>query len=199
MFAKTIVSVAAAVVLSTSAMAAPTAKRTSYSPVSFDSWNGISSLSGFDNFYGVDNFSGFHNTITVDESQSIVCHDQTIVIVQQQLAVLREYAKKIVTEQICEVETQTVVFSQFVSGMHDFSSDLLRQSGRDVGFDSSIAGHIGSIHDSSGNLVSNNLGFSGSSIGGSLSVPSGNNWNSNTSPVSVGSAYGLSAAAGALA
>ncbi|KAF8524939.1 hypothetical protein BU17DRAFT_42445 [Hysterangium stoloniferum] len=174
-------------------------KRTSYSPVSFNNYGGFSSLGHFDDFYGVDNFSGFHNTITEShEEEHVVCHSQTVEIIQQQLVVLREYAKKIITEQICEVEVQTVVFSQFVSGFHDFSSDMLRQSGRGVGYDSSIASHIGSIHDSEGSLVSNDLGFKGSDVGSSFVTPSGSNWNDNTSPSSVGSAFGLSAAAGAL-
>lgn len=53
-------------------------------------------MSNFDGFYGSDNYSGFHNTITVDQSTEVVCHSETIEIVQQQLAVLREYAKKYV-------------------------------------------------------------------------------------------------------
>jgi len=198
MFAKSILSVAAVAAFATSAFAAPTVKRTSYSPVSFDNWGGFSQLSGFDNFYGEDNFSGFHNTFTESESQTVVCHDQSVEIVQQQLVVLREYAKRIVTESFCEVEVQTVVWSQFVSGFHDFSSDLLRQSGRSVGYDSSISSHIGSIHDSSGNPDYSDLGFEGSSVGSNLIVPTGNNWDSSSSPVSVGSAYGLSIAAGGL-
>jgi len=90
------------------------------------------------------------------------------------------------------------VYTQFVSGVHDFSSDLTRSSGRSVGYDSSITGHIGSIHDSSGELVSNDLGFQGSSIGSSYVSPSGNNWNSGSSPSSVGSAYSLAQQAGGL-
>lgn len=200
MFSKTIMSIAAVVAtLSSSAVAAPTMKRTSYSPVSFNNYGGYNSMSNFDDFYGVNNFSGFHNSITeVSTSEELVCHSQSIEIIQQQLVVLREYAKRIVTEQICEVEVQTVVFSQFVSGFHDFSSDLLRQSGRHVGYDSSIASHIGSIHDSEGNVVSNDLGFHGSDVGSNFVAPSGSNWNDQSSPSSVGSAFGLSAAAGAL-
>jgi hypothetical protein len=201
MFAKTFVTFATAVALSTSALAAPThSKRTSYSPVSFNNWGGYESLSNFDDFYGVDNFSGYHNTIVVDEEQPVVvCHSQPVEIIQQQLAVIREYAKRIVTEQICEVEVQTVVYSQFLSGFHDFSSDLLRQSGRGVGYDHHIASLIGQIHDSSGNIVFNDLGFKGSDIGSSFVVPSGSNWNDASSPLSVGSAFGLSVAAGGLA
>ena len=51
-------------------------------------------MANFDDFYGSDNYSGYHNTITVDQSKEVVCHTQTIEVVQQQLAVLREYAKK---------------------------------------------------------------------------------------------------------
>jgi len=201
MFSKSIVSLAAAVALSTSTMAAPV-KRTSYTPMSFDNYGGFSSMSNFDDFYGSDNFSGFHNSVVevdqTSEQEVVVCHSQTVEIIQQQLAVLREYAKKIVTEQICEVEVQTVVFTQFVSGFHDFSSDLLRQSGRSVGYDSSVTSHIGGIHDSSGELVSNDLGFQGSSIGSNFVSPSGSNWNSGSSPNSVGSAFGLARSAGGL-
>jgi len=201
MFAKTVISLATAVALSTSALAAPThAKRTSYSPVSFNNYGGYSSMSNFDDFYGVDNYSGYHNSIVVDESYPVVvCHSQQVEIIQQQLAVIREYAKRIVTEQICEVEVQTVVYSQFVSGFHDFSGDLLRQSGRGVGYDHHIASLIGQIHDSEGQLVFNDLGFHGSDIGSSFIAPTGHNWDDATSPVSVGSAFGLSVAAGGLA
>jgi len=57
-------------------------------------------LNNFDNFYGVDNFSGFHNSFSNDNSESIVCQDQSVEIVQQQLAVLREYAKRVIVEVI---------------------------------------------------------------------------------------------------
>lgn len=51
-------------------------------------------MSHFDDFYGSDNYSGYHNNIVVDQSTEVVCHTQTVEIIQQQLAVLREYAKK---------------------------------------------------------------------------------------------------------
>lgn len=56
-------------------------------------------MSHFDDFYGSDNYSGYHNQITVDHSKEIVCHSQSVEIVQQQLAVLREYVKKYVTSR----------------------------------------------------------------------------------------------------
>jgi len=199
MFSKTIIAiVATAATFSSSALAAPTMKRTSYSPVSFNNYGGYGSMSDFDNFNGVDNFSGFHSSITESHEEVVVCHSQTVEIIQQQLAVIREYAKKIITEQICEVEVQTVVYTQFVSGISDFSSDLQRKSNRGVGYDSSVASHIGSIHDSQGNLVGNDLGFQGSDVGSNFVSPSGSNWNDQSSPSSVGNAYSLASAAGSL-
>ncbi|KAF9483506.1 hypothetical protein BDN70DRAFT_786285, partial [Pholiota conissans] len=158
---------------------------------SFDNWMGISSLSGFDNFYGSDNFSGeISKTVIVKEEKEVVCHSESIEIIQQRLLVLQEMAKRIITEQICEVETQTIVFEQFSSSMSSFSSDLRRQSSRGVGYDSSIASHFGSIVDSSsGDLSTSDLGFSGHDVGNNYVSPSGSNWNWGSSPASVGAAF----------
>jgi len=165
-------------------------RRTSSTPYSFNNWGGISSMSGFDNFYGSGNFDGsqsFHQTII--EQKEVVCHSQTIEVIQQRLVVLQEMAKRIITEQVCEVETQTIVFEQFYSSLGGFSHDLRRQSGNAVGYDSGISSHYSSIVNSDGSLSSNDMGFSGSDIGGQTIVPSGNNWNDGSSPVSVGDAY----------
>jgi len=157
---------------------------------SFNNYHGDKSMSNFDSFYGSDNFSGeISKTVVVKQKEEVVCHSETITIIQQRLLVLQEMAKRIITEQVCEVESQTVVFEQFYSSLGSFSGDLRRQSGRDVGYDSSIAGHFGSIVSSSGSLSSSNLGFSGSSVGSSYVVPTGSNWNDETSPASVGSAF----------
>lgn len=198
MFSKAILSVAAIVACATSALAAPTTKRSSFSPISFNSWGGFDSLNNFDNFFGVDNFSGLNNNIILIQDQNSVCQDQSINIVQQQLAVVSEFAKRILTESICEVESQALLYSQFLGGLNGFSSDLLRQSGRDVGFDSEIAALIAELLDQNNNLVFNDLGFDGNSIGSNFLVPTGNNWVNSVSPVSVGSAFGLGFAAGGL-
>jgi len=159
-------------------------------PQSFNNWGGISSLSGFDNFYGSDNFAGSIESQTVVENQEeVVCHSESVTIIQQRLLVLQEMAKRIITEQICEVETQTVVFQQFTASFSSFSSDLSHTSGRSVGYDSGITSHFGDIEGSDGSLTSNDLGFSGQSAGSQTVVPSGNNWNAQTSPSSVGAAY----------
>jgi hypothetical protein len=160
-----------------------------HSSSSFNNWGGISSLSGFDNFYGSDNFSGSSfSTTVVEQQQELVCHSESVEIIQQRLLVLQEYAKRIITEQICEVETQTIVFQQFSSSFSSFGSDLSRHSGRSVGYDSAIAGHFGDLQSSDGSLTNYNLGFSGHDLGNSYVSVSGSNWNSQSSPSSVGAA-----------
>ncbi|PPQ68662.1 hypothetical protein CVT25_012316 [Psilocybe cyanescens] len=161
---------------------------------SFDNYGGISSFNGFDNFYGSDNFDNSHfseSSITVvkEQEQEVVCHSESIVIIQQRLLVLQEMAKRIISEQICEVETQTVVFEQFHSSLHGFSRDLRRFSGRDVGYDSDISSHFSNFYGSDGSLSTDDWGFSGSDLGHSYVVPSGNNWDSSRSFGSVGNAY----------
>jgi len=161
-----------------------------HSSMSFDNWGGISSLSGFDNFYGSDDFSGSSfSTTVVEQQQELVCHSESIEIIQQRLLVLQEYAKRIITEQICEVETQTIVFQQFSASFSSFSSDLLRQSGRSVGYDSGIASHFSSLQNSDGSLSNNDLGFSGHDLGSHYVSVQGSNWNSQTSPASAGAAF----------
>jgi len=193
------------VVLASALLAGVSAKPLPYSrglvvrtgmPQSFDNWGGISSLSGFDNFYGSDNFAGEISSQTVvEQSEEVVCHSESVEIIQQRLLVLQEMAKRIITEQICEVETQTIVFQQFSASLGSFSSDLGRTSGRHVGYDSGISSHLGSIVNSDGSLSSNDLGFSGQSCGSQTVVPSGSNWNSSSSPASVGSALSAAQAA----
>jgi len=158
---------------------------------SFDNWGGISSLNGFDNFYGSDDFSGssFSTTLVEEQQEELVCHSESVEIIQQRLLVLQEMAKRIITEQICEVETQTIVFEQFSASVSSFSSDLSRQSGRSVGYDSGISSHYGDLESSDGSLSNNDLGFSGSDLGNNYVSVGGSNWNSQSSPMSVGAAY----------
>lgn len=92
-------------------------------------------------------------------------------------------SRSIITEQICEVESQTVVFEQFHPNLHGFSRDLRRFSGRGVGYDSGIVSHFGDFFESV-----NDWGFSGYDLGRSYIIPSGSNWGSN-SHFSVNSVY----------
>lgn len=159
---------------------------------SFNNYGGSSDMSNFDNFYGSSNFDNSHfseKSITIVKQKEVVCHSESVEIIQQRLLVLQEMAKRIISEQVCEVETQTVVFEQFYSSLHGFSRDLRRDSGRSVGYDSNIASHYGSIESSDGSLSSNDFGFSGSDLGSSYVSPSGNNYNGQKSFNSVANAY----------
>ncbi|KAE9405821.1 hypothetical protein BT96DRAFT_305692 [Gymnopus androsaceus JB14] len=198
MFVKAALSLLSLSALAGSALAAPFNPATQSLDrryLSFDNWGGYSSLDNFDNFYGVDNFSGQISEQVVVEQQEVVCESVSIEIVQQKLLVLQEIAKQIITEQICQVETQTIVFQQYIASCSHFSSDLLRTSGLEAGYDSSIVDHFGSFYNSDGSLSTSDLGFSGSDIGQNVIVPS-SNWNSETSPISVGNAF--NAAMGAI-
>jgi hypothetical protein len=180
-----------AVALATGVVSAPTSRSNAISArsQSFDNWGGYSSLSGFDNFYGSSDFSHLHGSQTVvKEDSTLVCHSETVTIIQQRLAVLQEMAKKIITEQICEVETQTIVFQQYYSSLGSFSHDLMHYNNRQGGYDGNVVSHYGDMYNSDGSLSTYDFGFSGSDVGSNYYVPS-NNWNSNSSPSSVGSAY----------
>ncbi|KAF7365180.1 Amidohydro-rel domain-containing protein [Mycena venus] len=186
-----------AVALATGVTSAPClqVQRHRYIP-SFNNWGGISSLTNFDNFYGSDDFAHTRNfnQVVVKQDSELVCHSEQVVIIQQRLAVLQEMAKKIITEQICEVETQTIVFQQYYASLGGFSHDLTRSSSRQVGYDNSIAQHYGDFYNSDGSLSNYDFGFSGHDIGSNYYVPS-SNWNQNSSPSSVGSAYQAAQAA----
>jgi len=202
MFAKIALSILFVSALAGSTLAAPFNPKTQSLArryQSFDNWGDISSFSGFDNFYGVDNFSGYVSSQvlvqTSEEEEEVVCQSVSIEVVQQKLLVLQQIAQQIITEQICDVETQTVVFQQYLSSSTHFSSELLRTSGLHAGYDSNIVSHFGDLYNSDGSISTYDLGFSGTDLGQSIVVPSGNNWVSETSPASVGSAF--SAALGA--
>jgi len=198
MFAKFTVQIFIVAALATGTLAGPLALKPSTGLAirdshSFNNWGGFSSLAGFDHFYGVDNFSGseFEQTVVQEtETQTeVVCHSETVEIIQQRLLVLRELAKRIITEQICEVETQTIVFEQATASLDNFSLDLRRQSGHQVGFDSNIVQHFGEIVNSDNSLSTNDFGFSGLDLGKSTVVIHGNNWDDSTSHFSVDSAF----------
>ncbi|KAJ7593077.1 hypothetical protein C8J56DRAFT_780192 [Mycena floridula] len=162
----------------------------SYSPaITFNHWNGQSSFDGFDDFYGVDNFSGSHFTQTIVQDKELVCHTQQITIIQQRLLVIKELAKRIISEQICSVETQTVVFEQFHASLGSFRGDLRHVSGNHVGYDSHIASHFGDIFGSDGSFSTSDFGFTGHDLGSSTVTVGGSNWNDATSFESVNSAY----------
>jgi hypothetical protein len=198
---------ASILLLASSALATPLAKRQPWNnelvdlyvrdtSVSLNNYAGLQSMSGFDNFRGSGNFDGSQNeqTIVIQEQQT-VCHTQQIEIIQQKLVVLQEMAKKIITEQICEVETQTIVLEQFSSSLSSFQNDVGRTSGKQVGYDSNVAGLVGNLTNSDGSLSTSDLGFNGTSVGSSTIVPSGSNWNNTQGPAAVSAALGAAKAA----
>jgi hypothetical protein len=63
-------------------------------PTSFNNYPNVASLHGFDDFYGVDNFDGSFNQQTVVKDKEVVCHSESVTIIQQRLAVIQEIAKK---------------------------------------------------------------------------------------------------------
>ncbi|KAJ7107270.1 hypothetical protein C8R43DRAFT_203154 [Mycena crocata] len=218
MFAKFAAPFVAAAALATGVLSTPVAYKSPNTLAarggqSFNHWGGFSSLDNFDNFYGSDDFSHHRNfnQIVVKQDSELVCHSQQVVIIQQRLAVLQEMAKKfvsialpcklvsrvlqrIITEQICEVETQTIVFQQYYASLGGFSHDLTRSSGRHPGYDNSIVSHFGDFYNSDGSLSDYDFGFSGHDIGTNYYVPT-SNWQDGHSESSVGSAYQTAQAA----
>ncbi|RDB25805.1 hypothetical protein Hypma_006537 [Hypsizygus marmoreus] len=197
MFAKIAVQLISLTVLATGVLAGPVALRPDYSLAvrgnnwrSFNNWGGHASLGNFDNFHGIDNFDGSHfSQVVVKQERELVCRTQRVEIIQQQLIILQEMAKRIVTEQICEVETQTIVFEQWHSGLHGFSRDLRRHTGHQVGFDRNIVKHFNSIINVDGSFNTHDFGFTGHDIGRETVVVSGHNWDDTRSRVTVEDAY----------
>ena len=63
--------------------------------MSLSDWHGIPSLQGFDDFKVVSNFDGSKNRqVVVVQEKQVVCKTQRVKIIQQQLVILREMAKR---------------------------------------------------------------------------------------------------------
>ncbi|KAJ6513267.1 hypothetical protein C8R45DRAFT_1088319 [Mycena sanguinolenta] len=184
--------------------------------VTFNNFNNISQLQTFDNFNGQGNFDGSKNgqTVVIKEVQE-TCQVVQIEVVQQKLAILQEIAKRIITEQICDVQVQTIVLEQHKGfatlslprrapltatvhrALEVFSDDIQRkQVTRQIGYDQSVAAKLTQIVNTDGTLSTSDNGFSGPDVGKNLVVPAGNNWDNSTGPGRVQSA--LSAAQSAL-
>ncbi|EJD06565.1 uncharacterized protein FOMMEDRAFT_102402 [Fomitiporia mediterranea MF3/22] len=149
-------------------------------------------MSNFDDFFGQNNFDSSQNeqTVVVQEKQ-VVCQTQEIEVVQQKLVVLMEVMKRVLLEQVCEVEVQTIVVQQASSIISSFGNSVSHQSKNQAGYDQSIAGLLGQVMNSDGSLSKKDLGFKGSNVGNSSVIVGGNNWNDTTSPNSVQKAKDL--------
>ncbi|EJD49786.1 hypothetical protein AURDEDRAFT_59425, partial [Auricularia subglabra TFB-10046 SS5] len=156
---------------------------------SFNSFGGLSSLNGFDGFFGEGHFCSASTVQVFSKEEIVTCHATDITVIQQQLSIVAEYAKRVILTQSCETETQVVAFSQWLAGLVSFGEDLRRVSERHVSFDASIASQISSVVDASGNINIGDFGFSGSEIGSHSVTVIGGNWNDQTSPISVGLAW----------
>ncbi|TFK72905.1 hypothetical protein BDN72DRAFT_855118 [Pluteus cervinus] len=176
-------------VLATGVLSAPaphsTSKRTSPS-ISFNNYEGHSSLNGFDNFYGSSNFIGLNKQTFIQNE--IVCSERDIRLVQQQVLVLQELIKEVLLTQVCEVESQVIVLEQFQSGFSLFGNDLERRNGRFPGYDHSISSHGRDLFGSDGSFNVHDLGFSGLDLGSNSFFVAGDNWRDASSPNSVQSA-----------
>lgn len=161
-------------------------------PISFDGWGGHESLKGFDDFYGVDNWDGYNfKQVFVKQEHELVCRKQEVHIVQQRLLVLQEMAKKIITETVCETESQVIIFEQWRGGLHGFGRDLIRFPGHhQVGYDQEIVKHFPKIinqHDFSLNL--DDWKFTGKDLGKHTVIVKGHNWDDSRSPQLVHKAW----------
>jgi hypothetical protein len=63
-----------------------------------------------------------------------------------------------------------------------------------AGYDHNIVSHYGDFYNSDGTLSTYDFGFSGKDVGSNYYVPT-SNWNQDSSPSSVGSAYQAAQAA----
>jgi len=158
---------------------------------SFNNWGGLSSLNDFDSFMGSsENFCGQQNSLVMSGEQ-LSCESVPINYVQQQYAVIAEYAKKVLLSNVCEVESQAIVWGQFMGYLESFREDFmhLSSSSRMVTFDSSIASHINDLCDESGVINNSGFDFTGSQIGSSCVEIQGLNWIPSVSESSVSQAW----------
>ncbi|KAH8801265.1 hypothetical protein DL96DRAFT_1823742 [Flagelloscypha sp. PMI_526] len=156
---------------------------------SLSGWGGHESLNGFDNFYGVDNYSGYLHEVNVVPHEELVCHQKEIVIVQQRLLVIKEWAKKIITELVCDVETQTLVFEQWHGSLGHFSADIRHLEGsHPIGYDFKITEHFPKLWEDK----YEDWGFTGYDYGKNYYTPSGYNWKDDSSHSSVHDAWVVS-------
>lgn len=156
---------------------------------SFNNFGGLASLNNFDGFFGQGNFCGVQNQHVFVQQQ--VCQVSQVNIVQQHLAIVAEYAKQIILTQSCEVETQTLLFSQFFGGLSSWGQDLRRINGVVPTFDSQIASQIVNVVrvdpvSQVQTINLNDFGFVGSTVGSHAVNVIGHNWVNEFSPSTVG-------------
>ncbi|KAH8831910.1 hypothetical protein DL96DRAFT_1589392 [Flagelloscypha sp. PMI_526] len=182
----------AALSLSSVVFASPVAKRIptvnarddhEYKGKSLNGWGGYKSLEKFDDWYGgANNFDGHKNEVKVLEQEQVVCRALDARIVQQKLAILQEMAKRVLSEQVCEVETQTIILHQHNAAWENWVKDVHHWSGKPIGYDKEVAKKYKDIVKEDGwELEDKDHEFNGYDIGKNKVIPKGNNWGDDKS------------------
>jgi hypothetical protein len=162
----------------------------------FNGWGGFQSLNGFDDFFGVDNFIGIKNQIIIlPGHEQFFCKSSNVGHIQQQLFIFQELIKKLILEEICEVEVQIILLQQFTGGFDIFFNDLNRFGGKNPGFDKEIAKFGPQLFDFDGKFKIQDFGFKGHDIGKNIIIINGGNFKSDISPPSIKSAFDISSQA----
>jgi len=161
----------------------------------FNGWGGFQSLNGFDDFFGADNFLGNKNEKIILPGQGS-CRSNDIGNIQQQLFIFQELIKKLILEEICEVEVQIIIIQQFTGGFDAFEQDLFRSNGQEPGFDKEIAKFGDQLSfDEEGKFNIQDFGFNGDDIGKNIIIIINDNYDSDKSPASIKSAFDQSESA----
>jgi len=158
----------------------------------FNGWGGFQSLNGFDDFFGVDNFIGIKNQIIILPEHQFFCKSSNIHHIHQQLFIFQELIKKLILEEICEVEVQIIILQQFTGGFDKFFDDLNRFNGQQPGFDKEIAKFGNQIFDVDGGFKDQDFGFNGGDIGKNIIIIINDNWDDDRSPESAKAAFDIS-------
>ena len=185
---KAAVQFALGAILATGVVSTPLPLESRNAAFNFNGWGGFASLNGFDDFFGVDNVFGLKNQQFFLQDQ-LFCAAQPIHLVQQQLLIVQELAKKMILEQICEVEAQAFLIQQLTGGFDVFANDLLLFNGRKAGFDKNIVQFAPQLFDVNGAFAVKDFGFNGHNLGQNLLFVGGSNFVDGHSQVSVKSAF----------
>jgi hypothetical protein len=159
---------------------------------SLNGWGGYKALEKFDDWYGdKSNFDGHKNEEKIKEEEVVVCRPLDARIIQQKLAILQEMAKRVLSEQVCEVEVQTIILHQHNAAWERWVKDVHRWSGKKIGYDKEVAKKYKEIVKEDGwELEEKDHGFNGYDIGKNKVVPKGNNWDDKSGRDRVNKAYG---------
>jgi len=162
----------------------------------FNGYQGFQSLNGFDDFFGADNFIGNKNEKIFLPEQGSCRSSNSIDKIQKQLFIFQELIKKLILEEICEVEVQIIIIQQFTGGFDAFANDLFRFNGQEPGFDQEIAKFGNELSfDAEGKFNLQDFGFNGSDIGKNIIIIINDNYDSDNSPESIKSAFDISESA----